>query len=49
MADNKSGSTLLRTEDWLAVWLGFLIIVLVLVGLRPELPKFRWATDAEPA
>lgn len=46
MADNKSGSTLLRTEDWLAVWLGFLIIVLVLVGLRPELPKFRWATDA---
>ena len=46
MADKKSGSTLLKTEDWLAVWLGFLIIVLVLVGLRPELPKFRWATDA---
>ncbi len=46
MTDKKSGSTLLKTEDWLAVWLGFLIIVLVLAGLRPELPKFRWATDA---
>jgi uncharacterized membrane protein YadS len=37
---------MLTTEDWLAVWLGFLIIILVLAGLRPELPKFRWATDA---
>jgi len=45
MAENKSGSTLLRTEDWLAVWLGFLIIVLVLFGVRPEMPKFRWATE----
>jgi len=48
MAQNKGGSALLKTEDWLAVWLGFLIIILVLVfpGLRPEMPKFRWATDA---
>ena len=46
MADNKSGSALLKTEDWLAVWLGFVIIVVVLAGLRPEMPKFRWATDA---
>ena len=45
MADSRGGSTLLRTEDWLAVWLGFLIIVLVLAGVRPEMPKFRWATD----
>jgi uncharacterized membrane protein YadS len=37
---------MLKSEDWLAVWLGFLIIVLVLVGVRLELPKFRWATDA---
>ncbi|MBI4562561.1 MAG: putative sulfate exporter family transporter [Candidatus Rokubacteria bacterium] len=45
MPENKGGSTLLKTEDWLAVWLGFLIIVFVLVGVRPEIPKFRWATD----
>jgi uncharacterized membrane protein YadS len=46
MADNKSRSTVVSSEDWLAVWLGFLIIVLILVGLRPEMPRFRWATDA---
>ncbi len=38
---------LLKTEDWLAVWLGFLIIGLVLVGLRPQMPTFKWATDGE--
>src|SRR3972149_10744444 len=45
MADTRGGSTLLKPEDWLAVWLGFLIIVLVLGGVRPDMPKFRWATD----
>jgi uncharacterized integral membrane protein (TIGR00698 family) len=35
------------SEDWLAVWLGFLIIILVLSGLRPDLPKFSWSTDGE--
>jgi uncharacterized membrane protein YadS len=47
---NKSGSSLLRTEDWMAVWLGFLLIVLIVVGVRPEVPKFRWAVggDAGP-
>jgi uncharacterized membrane protein YadS len=35
------------TEDWLAVGIGFLVLLLVLAGLRPELPRFRWATDAE--
>ena len=43
---NKSGSTLLKSEDWLAVWLGFLIIVIVLAGVRPQTPSFRWATDS---
>ncbi|MEK7445301.1 MAG: putative sulfate exporter family transporter, partial [candidate division NC10 bacterium] len=46
MANMRGGSTLLKTEDWLAVWLGFLIIVLVLAGVRPDMPKFRWATDS---
>ncbi len=45
----RVGLTLLRTEDWLAVWLGFLVIGLVLAGLRPDMAKFRWATDGEYA
>ena len=47
MAETKNGSTLLGSEDWMAVWLGILIIVAVLVGVRPQLPKFSWATDGE--
>src|SRR4030067_1016190 len=39
MADTRDGSTLLKTEDWLAGWLGFLIIVLGLAGGRPGMPK----------
>jgi uncharacterized membrane protein YadS len=46
MAENKGGSTLLKSEDWLAVWLGFLIIILVLFGVRPAIPNLKWATDA---
>lgn len=38
---------LFKTEDWLSVWLGFFIIVLVLVGLRPQLPIFKWTTARE--
>lgn len=41
-----NGQSLLKTEDWLAVWLGFLILILVLAGARPQLPSFRWATDS---
>jgi len=36
-----------KTEDWLTVWLGFLIIGLVLVGLRPQMPTFKWTTESE--
>ncbi len=36
-----------KTDDWLAVWLGFLIIVLVLIGARPKMPTFKWATSGE--
>ena len=47
MAENKNGSTLLKSEDWMAVWLGFIVIAAVLVGVRPALPKYSWATDDE--
>ncbi|MHB8910559.1 MAG: hypothetical protein ACYDAA_16935 [Syntrophales bacterium] len=38
-----------RTEDWLAVWVGFIIITLVLVGLSLKTPSFRWTTEGELA
>jgi uncharacterized integral membrane protein (TIGR00698 family) len=36
-----------KTEDWLAVWVGFLIIVAILAGLAVTIPKFKWTTDGE--
>jgi len=43
-----SGISLLwKTEDWLAVWVGFLVIVLVLGGLAFKPPKFKWTTNKE--
>jgi len=39
----------LRNEDWLAAFLGLIVIGLVLAGVRPEAPKFKWATDAAVA
>ena len=47
MPENRNGLTLLRSEDWMAVWLGFVIIAAVLLGVRPPLPRFSWATDGE--
>jgi len=47
MPENRNGLTLLRSEDWMAVWLGFVIIAAVLLGVRPPLPRFGWATDGE--
>ena len=31
-----------RDEDWLAVWIAFFLIAVVLLGLRPPLPSFDW-------
>ena len=36
-----------QNEDWLAVGVGFLVIAVVLLGWRPSLPSFSWATDAQ--
>ncbi|MBI2926311.1 MAG: putative sulfate exporter family transporter [Verrucomicrobia bacterium] len=36
-----------QSEDWLAVGIGFLLIGLVLAGLRPELPQFAWKNGGE--
>lgn len=48
MSNGNGGlSILYKTEDWLAVWLGFLILLLVLVGVTVKPPKFKWTTDEE--
>jgi uncharacterized integral membrane protein (TIGR00698 family) len=49
MADNepKGLALLWKTEDWLAVWVGFFIIIAILAGLTISMPKFKWATDGE--
>ncbi len=36
-----------RTEDWLAVWAGLLVVLLVLAGVTVKVPKFKWTTDGE--
>jgi uncharacterized integral membrane protein (TIGR00698 family) len=36
-----------RTEDWVAVWVGFLVIAVVLAGVAVNVPKFKWTTDRE--
>lgn len=40
-------SSLWKKDEWLAVWLGFLIIILILAGLTVKIPGFRWTTDGE--
>jgi len=40
-------SSLWKKDDWMAVWIGFLIIVLSLVGLKLTNVNFRWTTDGE--
>jgi uncharacterized membrane protein YadS len=40
---------LVKSEDWVAAWLGLAIIALVVAGVKPELPKLKWSTDAAVA
>ena len=39
-------SSTLRSEDWVACWLGFALIVLALAGVQPALPSFSWTVDS---
>jgi uncharacterized integral membrane protein (TIGR00698 family) len=47
MAKASQWSALWSTEDWLAVWIGFLIIILILLGLTVKTPTFKWTTGPE--
>ncbi len=43
----RTRSNLLTNEDWMGVWLGFLIIALVLLGLQVKMPNFKWTTGGQ--
>ncbi len=56
MAEKNKLSALWKNEDWLAVWIGFSLIVLTLAAyqwkildLKKVNPSFRWATDGQIA
>ncbi len=40
-------SSLWKKDEWLAVWIGFLIILLSLAGLKLTSVTFKWTTDGE--
>lgn len=40
-------SSLWKKDEWMAVWLGFLIIILVLAGVPVKAPSFKWTTEGE--
>jgi uncharacterized membrane protein YadS len=46
-AEPRGIARLWKTEDWVAVWAGFLVIAVVLTGVTVKLPKFKWTTDGE--
>ena len=45
MAEKKQGidwSTLWKKDDWMAVWIGFLILIIFMLGATVKLPGWRW-------
>ena len=40
-------ATYIKNEDWMTVWIGFAIILLVIAGLSFKAPSFRWMGDGE--
>ena len=49
VARSLAARRLVKSEDWVAAWLGLAIIALVIAGVRPETPKFKWATESAVA
>ena len=45
MAEKKEGidwTTLWKKDDWMSVWIGFLILILFMAGATLRLPGWRW-------
>lgn len=48
MAEKKQGidwSTIWKKDDWMSVWIGFLILIIFMAGVTFTLPKWGWMTD----
>ena len=43
MTDPPTRRAMLASEDWVAVWQGAALIVVVLAGARPAIPDFSWS------
>lgn len=48
MEEKKQGidwTTLWKKDDWMSVWIGFLILIIFMAGATFKLPGWRWMTD----
>jgi len=48
MAEKKQGinwSTIWKKDDWMSVWIGFLILILFMAGVKFSLPRWGWMTE----
>ena len=47
MAEKKgiNWTTLWKKDDWVSVWIGFLILILFMAGATIKLPGWKWMTD----
>jgi len=48
MAEKKQGidwTTLWKKDDWMSVWIGFLILIIFMAGATIKFPGWKWMTD----
>jgi uncharacterized integral membrane protein (TIGR00698 family) len=48
MAEKNNGinwSVLWKSDDWMSVWIGFLILIFFLAGATMSLPRWKWIGD----
>ncbi|MCX7965446.1 MAG: YeiH family protein [Syntrophorhabdaceae bacterium] len=39
-------TTLWKKDDWMSVWIGFIILIIFMAGATFKMPSWRWMTDA---
>jgi len=48
MAEQKKGidwTTIWKKDDWMSVWIGFLILIIFMAGATFKLPSWKWMTE----